>query len=641
MIKNIFYSTMILALMLVSCNDDFLEKPPIGSSSEDTAFENYEHFKTYTWGMYRVFSDYSSITRTINTYRATARGDAYAGHLFFMNNSPNYYASQQATTFASGTASAEYWNYATGGWDFSHIRRVNIMLDNINDSKMTDEDKAHWRSVGYFFHSFLYAELVSRYGDVPWVDRPTTENDPLATASRESRVTIMDKIMDNLLYAEANIYPNGDGTNTINRACVQFLISRLGLFEGTWRKYHNVDDGGAKYNQSKLLQECVRASEALMVTYPQLGAYDELFNSPSLASNPGVILYQEFIGGVLSHFIGRYCRTGANGWEVPKHTVELFLSQNGLPIHNANNTQYAGDKTMFNEFRSRDHRLYANVLPPFYAGSGAFDYALPEAFNTDYDEYVNLLPTIFPASDSKRLPATAFNNIGVVPVSPNIEGIGSAFLKSKTGYTYFRYYNQWEINVPAGVNEADMPIFHMSEVLLNYAEAKFELGKFDQGSADVSINKLRARSGVADMNVATINENFDPKRDPLVPPVLWEIRRERIVEMLGEGCGFDDIRRWKRAPWYINRNVTGCYLRYSDYTEKGSTEVFSGISKNVLLVDENFNDLPKIPTSEGYVKRFVDQSTIGKGWDDKYYLLPLPLEEKALNPNLLPDNPGW
>ncbi|MFV0376542.1 MAG: RagB/SusD family nutrient uptake outer membrane protein [Mangrovibacterium sp.] len=639
--KKIILSIYI-ALLFVSCNDDFLEKYPIESQTEATAFETYANFETYAWGMYDVFMDYSGITRTINSYRGPGRGDAFAGYLLYNQVvAPNAYASQVATTFASGDDAGAYWLYATGGWSFSYIRRVNIMLANIDDSQMTDDEKAHWRSVGYFFRSFLYAEMVSRYGDVPWVEQPVSEVDPLKDAPRDSRVTVVDNMLDDLLYAEENINEDGDGDNTINKACVQFLISRVGLFEGTWRKYHNVSDGDAKYDQTALLEQSVRASTALMASYPSLGTYDELFNSPSLSANPGVILYKEFVTGVLTHYIGRYCRTGANGWEVPKHTVDLYLSQNGLPIHNASNTEYDGDETMYNEFRNRDKRLYASVIPPYYdAASAPYKYAEPAAFNTNYSEYVNMMSSLFPSATSKRLPATAFNNIGICPQSPNIDKYGTAYLKSSTGYSFFRYYNQWETNVPAGVNEADMPIFHMSEIYLNYAEAKWELGSFSQAVADASINKLRARGGVANMTVSSIGSDFDPDRDQTVDAVLWEIRRERIVEMLGEGAGFDDIRRWKRAPWYINRNVVGCYLRYSDYTDKTSGAVYSKIY-NIDLVDENFGAVAKTSAGEGYVKRFADQSTIGKGWLDKYYLLPLPLEETALNPNLLPDNPGW
>ncbi|MFV0505391.1 MAG: RagB/SusD family nutrient uptake outer membrane protein [Bacteroidales bacterium] len=641
--KNFIISICVL-LAIVACNDNFLEKDPVESQTEEETFKTYENFRSYAWGMYDVFYDFTSVTRTINPLRALGRGDLYAGHLMRNDKTePNFYASQQAEVFTSANISGNYYDYAQGGWNFSYIRRVNIMLDNIDASDMNDEDKAHWRSVGYFFHSFLYAELVSRYGDIPWVNHKTeSEKDPIKDAPRTSRTVVVDSLMDRLLYAEANIKENGDGDNTINKACVQFLISRIGLFEGTWRTYHNVSDAESKYDKTELLEQSVRASEALMTTYPTLGAYDDLFNSPSLKDNPGVILYKELVAGVQTSYIARYCRTEAGLYEVPKHTVELFLSQNGLPIHNAENAEYDGDKTMYNEFRNRDYRLYANVMPPYYdATTAPYSLKIPSEFNTDYSEYVKLMPTIFPSNTSKRLPATKFNNFEPVPASPNIDKLGTTTLRTMTGYSFFRYYNEWEVNSPSGLNEADMPLFHMSEVLLNYAEAKWELGAFDQETANKSVNKLRQRSGVANMQVANIGADFDPVRDQTVDPVLWEIRRERIVEMLGEGCGFDDIRRWKRAPWYINRDVLGCYLRYSDYKEKNGEGVY-GLIYGVFLVDENNNEQPKNnPNSAGYIKRAVNQANVGKGWLDKYYLLPIPLEEKALNPNLLPNNSGW
>ncbi|MFV0554467.1 MAG: RagB/SusD family nutrient uptake outer membrane protein [Mangrovibacterium sp.] len=667
--KKIFLS-LYIALALAACNDDFLEKYPIESQSEATAFKSNENFQTYAWGLYDVFMDYSAITRTTNSYNGPARGDFYAGYLMRNGyNNPNPYAAQVATTFADANDAAQYWTYATGGWSFSYVRRTNIMLDNIEDSEMNDTDKAHWRSVGYFFRAFLYAEMVSRFGDIPWVDHAISESDPIQNAPRDSRTVVIDHMMDDLIYAEENIKENGNGANTINTACVQFLISRIGLFEGTWREYHNVSDDNAKYKKTDLLEQSVRASEALMTAYPSLGDYDALFNSASLAANPGVVFYKDFTNGVLTHYMSRYCRTAANRWELPKYTVELYLSANGLPIHNASNTMYEGDKSMYAEFRNRDHRLYASVLPPYFEyqkatkeeiengeadedgfkldadgnkiAASAFNYSEPEEFNTDYYEYVDLMPTVF-ASTTKRLPATAFNNnVASCPMSPNVTtGYGVNPLKSLTGYTFFRFYNTWEVNVPAGINETDMPIFHMSEIYLNYAEAKWELNQFDQAAAEISINKLRARAGVDDMLVSAIGSDFDPKRDPDVDPVLWEIRRERIVEMLGEGCGFDDIRRWKCAPWFINRDVVGCYLRYDDFTDKETGEVYANVLK-IPLVNENFVDQSATAGSEGYVKRFQNQANAGKGWLDKYYLLPLPLEEKALNPNLLPDNPGW
>ena len=60
---------------------------------------------------------------------------------------------------------------------FSYIRSVNVMLDNIDGSQMDDNEKAHWRSVGYFFRAYNYVELIMRYGDVPWIDHVLTEEE--------------------------------------------------------------------------------------------------------------------------------------------------------------------------------------------------------------------------------------------------------------------------------------------------------------------------------------------------------------------------------------------------------------------------------------------------------------------------------
>ncbi len=56
--------------------------------------------------------------------------------------------------------------------------------------------------------------------------------------------------------------------------------------------------------------------------------------------------------------------------------------------------------------------------------------------------------------------------------------------------------------------DSDKPIFKVEEAILNYAEAACELGQFDQAAADISINRLRKRAGVADMEVAKIDASL-------------------------------------------------------------------------------------------------------------------------------------
>lgn len=125
------------------------------------------------------------------------------------------------------------------------------------------------------------------------------------------------------------------------------------------------------------------------------------------------------------------------------------------------------------------------------------------------------------------------------------------------------------------MNTADKPVFKIEEVLLNYAEAMFETNQFTQTIADETINKLRKRAGVADMVVAQIDGNFDPKRGKyypkgndngiLVDPVLWEIRRERIIELMGEGFGFMMYvaGEWLLGSSICSRKVCGFQRRNS------------------------------------------------------------------------------
>ena len=152
-----------------------------------------------------------------------------------------------------------------------------------------------------------------------------------------------------------------------------------------------------------------------------------------------------------------------------------------------------------------------------------------------------------PGVGMKRLPAQNWS-ASLVPEIPRI-GTGGAFVQCRSGYYIWKLYCCWEENFNNGqLNVADKPIFKIEETLLNYAEAKVELGQFTQTEANKSINLLRRRAGVSDMIVSEIDDSFDPERPYYypagndagirVPALIWEVRRERIIELMGEGFGF-------------------------------------------------------------------------------------------------------
>jgi hypothetical protein len=181
---------------------------------------------------------------------------------------------------------------------------------------------------------------------------------------------------------------------------------------------------------------------------------------------------------------------------------------------------------------------------------------------------------------------------------------------------------------------------------MNYAEAVAELGTLTQADLDKSINVLRKRpngipgstdklpdlqlvGGKPAANGVLIN---DPKRDPLVSEILWEIRRERRLELAEEGFRLDDLRRWKKLDYTdtdqnpdINR---GAWIKRSEWVKTGGGSWL----KDVTLTGADEGYIIPSPTA----KRVFSE--------EKVYLDPLPLDQIKLykdNGRELAQNPGW
>lgn len=612
-----------------ACNDDFLDRAPINSQTEATAFRTYDGFQTYAWSMYPVFTKDNLGSQGINSGFYRCRGDQWAG---YMNEKGESFQNQYGfnTILVPSTDNA---------WDFAEIRRANIMLQNIDQAEMTDKDKAHWRGVGVFFRAYNYVELLSRYGDVPWLEKAAQNesDDEVVYASRTSRVVVADKIVADLEYAIANIKEDGDGHNTINSDCARALLSRFGLFEGTWRKNHATDESGAELKAVDLLNKAAVASKELMAKYSTMhDHFNGKYLQIDLNGTPGIILYKEYITSVVGQNMSRYERNEVNRYETHQAIIDMYLCADGKPISSSNNYAGAG-KSVYHEFRNRDPRLLLTFIPPYFDSeiSGDVAFTPPAEFNINPMEYKSVLEQLNPASWT-QIPLKHWNEKFTLYSSPNINGIVLNTSSSRTGYVYSRHFTREDERLN-GRGQTDKPIFFMEEVLLNYAELMHELGRFDQEIANITINLLRQRVRVPDMVVGSIGEAFDPKRDNTVDPIMWEIRRERIVELMGEGFGFNDIRRWKRASWFINRPFMGVYMRRLDYTNSETGVPHKNFSKILLTEDGNASSTE---LQEGHLYRSPDPRTVGKGWKDTYYLFPIPSTDLLLNPKL-EQNPGW
>lgn len=590
--KNIKFLTGIFLLLFTACDENFLEKLPKDQLTVSTTFTSNANFETYAWGFYNTFPGYWDVTGII--------GKDMASDLMVNNSGTQGHPTLwQLRTVPSSSST---WTNA-----YVNIRRANLMLDNIEASQLTDQEKKHWRSVGLFFRAYEYVELIANYGAVPWVDRVLTEADEEALyGPRTPRDEVAQNILNDLTFAEANINPNGNGPNTINTDVVRALLSRFGLYEGTWRKYHGL--GG----EQQYLQASADASAKLITDHPSLHpSYDEVFNSESLAGVKGVLLYKAYEFGILNGRFSHWNRSSIGHEDLTKKAVDQYLCTDGQTIHTS--PLFDGEKDAYDEFRNRDHRLYFNTPPPFRVDTGGKN-QLTWEFDSDPKsrEYIDLMATL---SDDlhKTLPTMNWRGL-IVRTSPHFRKFneGHGFNVTYSGYAFYKYYNK--ISRLQNRDSHDAPIFRMGEIFLNYAEVMHELGQFTQAIADQTINPLRARGKVAPLDIANIPT--DPTRDADVDPILWEIRRERGIEFLTEGLGrIYDVKRWKKLVEYGSREKLGRWVKNSDYG----------------------NNLPiQGDADEGYVSPWGPPP----GVPEHYYLEPIPSDQIVLNPKL-EQNPGW
>ncbi|WP_420321187.1 RagB/SusD family nutrient uptake outer membrane protein [Flagellimonas sp.] len=593
--KNIrTISLMALCLLIglgTSCEDD-LNLVPRDELSEATIFSTYNNVKTYAWSFYDFLEGH---TRTA-AWSATRDLD---GDL--MQNGGSTVSRAYLSQNMSVPASSGIWTDS-----YANIRKVNIMLDNIGDSGMTIEEIAHWRGVGLFFRAHEYFRLLSFYGGVPWVEETLTDFDTdILNGPRDSRDTVASNILRDLQEAVQTIKENGDGDNTVNADVARALLSRFGLFEGTWRKYHGLGD------HERYLNASIDASETLISKYPNLHpSYDQVYNSENLEGVTGILLYKAYVIDELTHWVSTNTRSTNNKYDITRKGIDMFMTKNGLPIYNATNTQYQGDKDFHAEFRDRDDRLLIVTPPPYRVNGNGTQNWTPTGDVAD-EEYFDILTSITTGYPFKELPDRNWSG-RVTGEVPNF----TMLLPTQTG-NGFRFWKVWNDHNDrvSSADISDFAIFRMGEVFLNYAEATFEMGQFTQSVADATVNKLRQRGNVANMMVGTIGADFDPNRDPSIDPILWEIRRERAIELLGDGFRREDLRRWRKMD-YATEVKLGRWITQADY------------SQNIPIQGN---------APVGYVQLIpIDPPT----FPDHYYLFPLPSEELVLNPNL-EQNPGW
>ena len=584
---NILSAGLLLAtaVSFSSC-DDFLTRDPQDTVTDVPSFwNNEENLRTSFLDYYTYFfPGYRSGWNRADNFAETNVADWTDDN-----------AQEVATLFTKVAPTTDADN-----WDFEKIRNMNLLLSRIQSSSLGEEAKNHWSGVARLFRAMEYAKLVQKFGDVPYYDAVvgSTDNEQLYRA-RDPRTTVMDTVNEDLAFACANIRVN-DGTKglTVNRAVAQGFASRIMLFEGTWQKYHANNTAKA----AEYLKAAKDYAAALMQTnaYSIAPSYKSLTTSEDLAGNPEIIMYRSYVENVVMHSLMSFQNTEHEMSSPSRSFIDAFLTKNGLPIHQAGNTDYKG-KEYAKEIQNRDPRLADNI-----------------------DEESGL----------------------------RLNGVAAVYAAS--GYYANRYVNKDLINKPGGMsstNTTDAPVMKLNEVMLNYIEAAAELADLGQytltqADFDKTINAIRDRQSTQMPhltlagNALKVNgvEINDPDRDATVKPIIWEIRRERRVELAYEGLRFNDLRRWGKleyADMTKNKKLNmGAWINKADYPENAEA-----LAK-ITLCDENGNI---VTGNEGYIMPITEVAKM-RVMADKDYLYPIPVDQITMYENhgfKLTQNPGW
>ena len=570
-----------------------LDQVPEATASRNAVFGSEKGLELYAYSFYDILPSANAIHQ----------GDAMA----------DYSARREVPDFIRPGA---FGPRQSSGWSWGNLRNINYFLENNNNPVIPEEIRNHYNGLARFFRAWFYFDMVKRFGDVPWINKTIDVNDPDLYNERDPRTMVMDSVLNDLNYAIANIRTSSDPTRSLITKNIAYAFkSRVALFEGTFRKYHT--ELGLESSAQSWLNEAASAAQAVIesgsFSLNQAGgasaSYRQVFTSKTPVANE--VMLAIIIDPALSVF------NDANWWwtsstygarvSLTRTFVNTYLNIDGTPF-----TDEPGyrTQTFAEEVKGRDLRLKQTIR----------------------------------TGDYKRI------NGGTPEAAPPV------FSYTYTGYQPIKWTLDDTYYDGGSRNDNSIPVFRYAEVLLNYAEAKAELGTITDQDWANTVGALRKRAGITG-NVDLLPTRVDPYLQAnyfpeISDPVILEVRRERRIELVLEGHRFNDILRWKKGE-LMEMQWNGFYVPAldtpMDLNEDGKMDVLFYTTRPATTIPgvTYINVAPTISAgvnpqqlSQGNKGELVWLNNVPRVWEDKNYYYPIPEADRLMNPKL-EQNEGW
>lgn len=517
--KKILY--FILALGLV-CSCDLLDRPTLTKVVDNGYWRSEADFRLFANGFYPSYFEGYGVGWD-QEYAPVRGGTGFSDDFVSeskQSNFTNKVPSSSGSSSESRSCSSEWYGPS---WGFGRVRKANIFIDRVNTygkENLSAEEYAHWLSVAYFFKAYEYYDLVNVFGNVPYFETTVRDDDPdTMYKDRDDRQLVMDKVYDMCRYILDNMRLD-DGANTLNRYVAAGFISRMMLNEGTWQYYHaqQGEDYCDNEHAEKYLKMAVEAGDLVIDSKKfSFGSdYKSLFASADLAGNPEVMMYRHYDAGLsITHCVGSYTGGKESQTGVNLEFIKAYNCNDGKPmkLSSAADPDDPTELSLAKLVLSRDPRFF-------------------DSFYNKVNKYSSSM-------------------------------IYSHKFASREALDFFYQSNDQLAEWKGMYNANDAPIMRLGEVVLNWIEAKavlaeMNVGTVSQADIDASINAIRNRPLNAAAQAAGVKKTAalqlsaipdDPDRDGDVSALIWEIRRERRMELFHEGNRIKDLRRWYKLDY--------------------------------------------------------------------------------------------
>ena len=499
---------------------------------------------------------------------------------------------------------AAYTPSMEGKWSWGTLRNINYFLDNNNNTAVDEKVRNNYTGIARFWRAVFYFDKIRTYNDVPWIDHALDIDDELLYAGRDSRTVVAEHIYEDLQFAIENITEATNSTATLVTSLVAAgEQSRFCLWEGTFRKYHGEPDAEKWLQRAAAAAKIVMDSKKYSLNTSGNQPYRDLFITRLPKANEVMLATVYSVADGITNGMNRKSTASTLGTPFCpiRQFMNLYLNLDGSRY--TDDPSYLTDEFM-TEFDGRDKRIAQTIRVPGTIRSNG------------------------PAYPDWQVTFTGYMGMKFCTDDANLDGMYS----NENNYIWMRY----------------------AEVLLNYAEAKAELGTLTDSDWAETIGKLRARGGITgglDAKPTTVDKYLQETFFPEInDPTILEVRRERLIELVWEATpsSFADVQRWKVGP-LLGIKWQGIYVKEFDknidldldgtpdvYFYTGNKPTPEG---HVVYVDMKGSNWSV--DTDGHTILFTpDNKFMSSDWVDKAYFRPISTNDLALNPNL-GQNPGY